>query len=470
MLGLYVQMQPALGDLLREVQPPIMLYMNPEAGKVPYMPPVTIGRVYFDNEQARLSSDPLTFAREASKQCIELARKTNIPVWMGTNEPDVSSTSAMERLVGFEKEFTQRLNAEGLRAAVFSLSVGWPRQIEGTTKLDTAPLDAFLHTLHPMNFVALHEYFTPSGVYGQFTYPDGRVVTPYTKTGPSLCWRFKWWPQLDSHNVIITECGMDIWGRPKTDGWRAQCPMGMNLEQWFDCYVSFMSEYMALVSQDPRFLGAVWFSAGPGYGWEQYDWLDHWKQARVLLSGPVPELPDITSIPTTTNTIRVKIVNTDEIKTLPLEEYLRGVVPSEMPALWNAEALKAQAVLARSYAMACVLRNSSKSYDVNDTVAYQVYNPSRIHPNSDAAVQETAGVYLVEDGKPFLAEYKKYCGREDCTFCNGNQGTVVKGNFFGVWPNQACQYGMNLLAEEGMEWREIAKRYYRGVRLSDEDG
>jgi stage II sporulation protein D len=82
---------------------------------------------------------------------------------------------------------------------------------------------------------------------------------------------------------------------------------------------------------------------------------------------------------------------------LDMENYLKGVVPSEMPALWHAEAVKAQAVVARSYAYVDV----AKSEFLEMTVASQVYKGKMAeHPNSTKAVLDTAGMYVTYGGKP----------------------------------------------------------------------
>lgn len=84
-----------------------------------------------------------------------------------------------------------------------------------------------------------------------------------------------------------------------------------------------------------------------------------------------------------------------------IEEYLRGVVPREMPSSWHAAALRAQAVAARSYAMAGDTRNQPYA-DTCDTTRCQVYKgryeqaPGKAkvamtHPNTDAAIGATAG-------------------------------------------------------------------------------
>jgi stage II sporulation protein D len=81
-----------------------------------------------------------------------------------------------------------------------------------------------------------------------------------------------------------------------------------------------------------------------------------------------------------------------------LEQYLKGVVPSEMPAAWSPEALKAQAVAARSYALAT--RHTDGDFDVYADVRSQLYGGITAEdPRTTTAVKETAGkVVLAPDG------------------------------------------------------------------------
>jgi stage II sporulation protein D len=82
---------------------------------------------------------------------------------------------------------------------------------------------------------------------------------------------------------------------------------------------------------------------------------------------------------------------------LRLEDYLRGVVPGEMPASWHREALKAQSVAARSYALATARRGHS--FDQYPDTRSQVYEGvSGEDPRSDAAIAATAGRVLFQDG------------------------------------------------------------------------
>jgi len=89
---------------------------------------------------------------------------------------------------------------------------------------------------------------------------------------------------------------------------------------------------------------------------------------------------------------RVRLVNV-----LDLEAYLRGVVPAEMQASWPLEALKAQAVAARTYTMLHI--DPRRVYDVCATIDCQVYRGREVeHPSSDAAVAATAGEVLTFRG------------------------------------------------------------------------
>jgi stage II sporulation protein D len=86
------------------------------------------------------------------------------------------------------------------------------------------------------------------------------------------------------------------------------------------------------------------------------------------------------------------------VNTLGLEAYLLGVVPGEVPRTWPAEALKAQAVAARSYAVAT--RKPSGPFDVYADVRSQVYGGIAYEAaETSAAVQATAGQVLLYEGK-----------------------------------------------------------------------
>ncbi|BBF44109.1 SpoIID/LytB domain protein [Lachnospiraceae bacterium KM106-2] len=95
------------------------------------------------------------------------------------------------------------------------------------------------------------------------------------------------------------------------------------------------------------------------------------------------------------------------VNELPLEEYLYAVVPSEMPVSYGLEALKTQAICARSYAYNHLAANSCSAYGahVDDSTAYQVYNNHGEDKLAKQAVDETRGKVLQYQGKVIFAYY-----------------------------------------------------------------
>ncbi len=109
--------------------------------------------------------------------------------------------------------------------------------------------------------------------------------------------------------------------------------------------------------------------------------------------------------------VKVYRTKTKEIEVVPLEEYVMGVVAGEMPASFNKEALKAQAVAARSYIMYKISKNKNTKYDVVDTVTNQVYlndselkkkwgkNYEEYKTKIKSAVSDTAYQYITYNGQ-----------------------------------------------------------------------
>lgn len=115
-----------------------------------------------------------------------------------------------------------------------------------------------------------------------------------------------------------------------------------------------------------------------------------------------------------------KILMVNEVR---LEDYLCRVVPSEMPAGHGLEALKAQAICARSYAYNQIRANACRSQGahVDDTTKYQVYNNSDTKELCSQAVTETAGRVLTYDGEVITAYYSS-------TTCGSSTDTTIWGS------------------------------------------
>lgn len=109
------------------------------------------------------------------------------------------------------------------------------------------------------------------------------------------------------------------------------------------------------------------------------------------------------------------------INTLSVEDYLKGVVSKEMPTSWHIEALKAQAVAARTYT------EDNLSSVISDTQTHQVYGGYDWSVNATKAVEETKGEILTYNGKPIHSFY------------SSSNGGAIESNT-GAWGSSLIPY------------------------------
>lgn len=149
------------------------------------------------------------------------------------------------------------------------------------------------------------------------------------------------------------------------------------------------------------------------------------------------------------------------INILNLEDYLKGVVPLEMsPNTFNAlEALKAQAVAARTYALKNLGRNKSLGFDLTDTQSSQVYGGlSAEHPLSNRAVEETAGEVITYKNELINALYTSTCGGR----------TEDAENVFSGGPVPYLK-SVSCIDEKHSEWTLETTRVYPAIRIKERD-
>ncbi len=162
------------------------------------------------------------------------------------------------------------------------------------------------------------------------------------------------------------------------------------------------------------------------------------------------------------------------INDLTLEDYLKGVVPSEMPPSWEFEALKAQAIAARSFALANLGKQARFGYDLKDNTEDQAYGGASVETNkTNRAVEETTGLVLTYDMKIIPAYYSASAG--GMTNTNAWGGNLpylrsvpsfddgVKKNGHGVGMSQ---HGANNLAKEGYNAYQILQYFYQNVKFA----
>jgi len=161
---------------------------------------------------------------------------------------------------------------------------------------------------------------------------------------------------------------------------------------------------------------------------------------------------------------------------IPLEDYIQGVVPSEMPSGWELEAHKAQAIAARSYALANMGKRGKYGYDLKDTPEDQAYGGASAETvQTNKAVEETKGIVLVCQGKIVPAYYSASAGgktrnasqvwTQDLPFIKSvpSFDDGIKKNGHGVGMSQ---YGANNLAKRGYNGYQILKYFYANTKFA----
>ena len=138
----------------------------------------------------------------------------------------------------------------------------------------------------------------------------------------------------------------------------------------------------------------------------------------------------------------LRFTNTNTVNVLSLEKYVRGVIGPEMPPSWPAEALRAQAVAARTYAARERADNANDYYNICDTTACQVYRGVVGEADStNAAAAATAGQVLTYAGQYALAQ-----------FSSSNGGWAAVGNQPYLQSKQDQWTSSPLAADPNLNW------------------
>ena len=134
-----------------------------------------------------------------------------------------------------------------------------------------------------------------------------------------------------------------------------------------------------------------------------------------------------------------------------LEVYIGSVVGSEVYPDWPMDALKAQAIAARSYAIVHYIRPANALYDLGNTQRWQVYKGVETEWNTTVqSAQETRGIFLSYKGGVFESLY-------------ANSDDIVANVFGG---NGMSQNGAYKLATQGYDYKQILNKYYPGTSLA----
>lgn len=141
------------------------------------------------------------------------------------------------------------------------------------------------------------------------------------------------------------------------------------------------------------------------------------------------------------------------INHLALEDYIGAVVGAEMPSAWPLEALKAQAVAARSYALAHMARPANRNWHLGDTTRWQAYRGlEQLNGRTLAAAARTSGLILSYQG-----------GIVESLYASTQQISLEAHGHLGA---SMSQHGARTLAEQGHRYNAILGRYYPGASLA----
>lgn len=124
-------------------------------------------------------------------------------------------------------------------------------------------------------------------------------------------------------------------------------------------------------------------------------------------AAPTPGLPNQEP------TISVYMHDTGQVKNMPLETYLEGVIAAEMEPTWPLQALEAQAIVARTFTMKKIAEGGVPSRGTNASTVpeeFQAYNASRVNDNVKKAIADTRGQVVTYGGKPINAWFHASSG------------------------------------------------------------
>ena len=149
------------------------------------------------------------------------------------------------------------------------------------------------------------------------------------------------------------------------------------------------------------------------------------------------------------------------VNKLEVEEYLKGVVPNEMPIRFGLEALKAQSVAARNYVLSPRTK-ASPNYDVVDSVASQVYFGANTEKElSNQAVAQTEGTVALYNWDLILAQYSSTAGGYTESYSHAFSDPVTK-----AFPSPEKPYlkaKPDILSQKTLRSEEAARDYYKST-------
>jgi hypothetical protein len=196
------------------------------------------------------------------------------------------------------------------------------------------------------------------------------------------------------------------------------------------------------------------------------------RWAVISLQEGAATMPDDAAL-TIPGTLRIQTAD-GSVQVMPIDDYLKGVVPTEIGMQKPLEALKAQAIAARSFAVS-TRRHALEGFDLCSTTHCQAWKPQNRYAAADRAVDETAGQVVTYAGKVAAAHFFGHCDghtRNSEDVWSGKVAyyrsvpcicgyTTLYGHGVGM-----CQRGAVAMANQGASAVEILTHYYTGIKVA----
>lgn len=375
-------------------------------------------------------------------------------IFEGYNEPPPFGIEDWKRVNEFEYQFARIVHEKGKKNVAFNWSNGQP------------PYEAWWHcqdAAREADYIGIHSY-----------------GWPYLSTSEGFALRHRAIPRMN-RPILITEFGFTnaVIGGPDVGYYM------WDIHPWaareYKC-IEELAWFADRLQEDPYVLAACYFTTGrlPGDPWGTHDWTP--KIYRTI-AGYNPQTRPKEEEPKMKNPIKVgirqdyRIWNSPvvRVETMEMEEYLRRCVPYEVYASWKPEALKAQAVAARTFATWMKEHGKHPECHVCNSACCQVMGPST-DPRTDKAVKDTEGILITYQGEPIKAEYFSFCGGETEDGGLPYQKPVMC-SCFEIAPKDTvkakhnrgmCQWGAHDMAAQGATYKEILWHYYTGCEVDGE--
>jgi stage II sporulation protein D len=157
------------------------------------------------------------------------------------------------------------------------------------------------------------------------------------------------------------------------------------------------------------------------------------------------------------------------VNRLPLDSYVRAVVPNEMPALWHQAALRAQAIAARTYAAYEVDHSTNPVYQLCDTSACQVYGgKSSEFSMTDKAVAKTAGQVRTFHGSPAFTQFSASDG--GWTSDGGQPYLIAQKDPYDGWSGNAVHTWSTTVTSATIENKWSGLGNLKAISITERDG